>query len=303
MTQVGAASRDSRVSAGRALGVAPLRRPAVIARVKPIRAPFPDVSGHVVQPVARWPRTRRPGRCRSSRRPPSCGLETGPARRSSGALPRAPAHRPTDSASRRILRVPRTPTRPRSEAAAAPRRRRPRHRATRHVRRGDRVCRRSGLRTLGIAPSGTEDLTPPRCVDDAARIGKAVRQQAREHERPAVALGIRRVARGVDEVGEAAIGDRWASIANGPSSTSRTGPSPSSRNPSASSVPIEKPPPSSSTRPHPLRLLRDRNGSGRAARVTQRVPLGPERSTPAVSSPTQTCRYSPSGSTGPCLDP
>ena len=52
MTQVGAASGDLHVSAWRALGVAPLRRPAVIARVKPIRAPFPDVSGRVVQPVA-----------------------------------------------------------------------------------------------------------------------------------------------------------------------------------------------------------------------------------------------------------
>ena len=51
------------------------------------------------------------------------------------------------------------------------------------------------LRTLGVAPVRAVHLAPPLRADDAPGVGEALGQETREHERPAVALGVGDVAR------------------------------------------------------------------------------------------------------------
>ena len=112
----------------------PLRVRAPVAGVEvgaePVRAPLPDVAGHVVQSVAVGREgvdragaveavldtCSRAGRC--------------PARRSCGARRPARARRPTGTPCPRARRARRTPIRPRSAAACRPSRSRPARRSS-----------------------------------------------------------------------------------------------------------------------------------------------------------------------------
>ena len=170
-------------------------RPAVGGGER-VGGPLPHVADDVVQADRRWARRRRPARCRPGRRG---------RRRGTCCSGRAPARRPTGSACAR-RRGPRTPTRPRWAAAARPGAER------RGVGGGDvddgvvGAC--LAARAVGMAPARAVHLPPPRRARQRAGRRMVVRQPAGEHERPALALGVRDVAGGRHERREAMVRHR-----------------------------------------------------------------------------------------------
>ena len=86
---------------------------------------------------------------------------------------------------------------------------------SRRGRRSRRRGRRGGpgrssiedVRPFGVPPVGAEHLTPPRRLREPPGGRELVRQQPGEHEGPAEPLGLGDVAGGVDEGGEAGVGD------------------------------------------------------------------------------------------------
>ncbi len=112
---------------------------------------------------------------------------------------------PLQPAPRRVLplRLGRQPlARPTSERRGVV----PRHVDDGVVEPGFDVVVRSG----GMLPVGAEDLSPPRRLRDAARVGEVVGEQPAEHERPAEALALGDVTRGLHERTERLVGHRRA---------------------------------------------------------------------------------------------
>ena len=130
-------------------------------RAIPIRAPFPDVAGHVVQAVAVG---RELADGRDAGEAVLGGIAargTAPARCWPSTCRPGETHRPRSKAGRPCRRGPRIPTRPRSAAACRPSGRKPRHLHRRHARRDIRRGRRCCWRALGMPPVGPLHVAPP----------------------------------------------------------------------------------------------------------------------------------------------
>ena len=109
-------------------------------RAIPIRAPFPDIAGHVVEAVAIGRELGRRERCRQNRRRQYRLRETVPARCWPSTCRRAEFFAPRVWLARHAAAGRAIPTRPRSAAVCRPSGRKPRHRhrphAPRDIRRG-----------------------------------------------------------------------------------------------------------------------------------------------------------------------
>ena len=180
---------------------------AVEARAVPVRAPLPDVARGVVEAEA-------VGREGARGRGSEVAVVRRVARREV-ALPDVAAvlaarlqlvapgvATPLEAAAGRVL-----PLRLGREARAGPRA------VGRRVLPGDvddrvvhaRLDVRGGA--LRVTPVGAEDLPPPGRRGERARRRGVLRQELLEDERPAVALGVRAIARGGDELGELLVRD------------------------------------------------------------------------------------------------
>ena len=177
-------------------------------RVEPVGAPLPDVAGHVVQAEAVRRERGRPAPCRESRRRGCCRSGNVPCQTFIDARRRASARHPTESAAARARRVPRTPTRPRSEVACRPTRSTRERRSTTRGRPDGRGAPRA--RSAG-PPDGASwrrrpaaTRAPPRRRASAEVVG----EQPGEDERPTEALGLGDVTGRADEASESVVGHR-----------------------------------------------------------------------------------------------
>ena len=179
---------------------------------------------------SRWAGTRPPARCRRTRPPPCPAPGSVPWKTFMRCSPPGSSSSPHG---KRRLDEPAAggvlPLGLGRQARAGPARRTPARRSRRCGPRDGRVARRrSDCGPSGWAQSAPSHLAPPRRADDRAGGGEVVGQQAGEDERPAEPLGLRAVTRRLRRTPRtAAFVTAWRAIANGASSTSCAGPSPS----------------------------------------------------------------------------
>ena len=130
----------------------------------PVSLNQPAVHSHMLPVMLYSPyrsaRTRRPARCRSSRRQACSGRELALPDVHAVLAARLELVAPGNGCAR-AHHGPRTPTRPRWQPLPPIRSRRPR-RSTSRARPDGRRARRARLRALGMAPVGALDLAPPR---------------------------------------------------------------------------------------------------------------------------------------------
>ena len=194
MAEVRAAAHHVRAaSAGPCGSLA--RAVPVVAGVVPVGAPLPHVAGHVVQSERRSAGTRRPARC--PRKPSAPVFSSGnvPWKTFMRCSPPGSRSSPHGNAPPAVRRGRRTPTPLRSAGACRSTRSTPRRRPTTRARPDGRRARRRRTADLRDAASRRRYTWRHHSrADDASRVGEVVGQQAGEHERPAVALGLGDVA-------------------------------------------------------------------------------------------------------------